>query len=272
MEARHEPNEHRTWPVTTVDHGGNLLSGVEAPGWNHLVRAALRLLLPMECPGSRSRDLTSGQWAFRWSPNSSTVIRSTPGAPLLRRTRASAFFTLPGSTTASIDGCSPAAGRWGSARDVRTSVPWAPALRASPFAAGSKASSNWMFCRLVRMSVAVLLTLSVVRAFAGRPATMPSADFCAAVTGLANPLSPGMPDTAQTSRGKTDRLRRIPAGFTTRPFMAADFAIPRSLVRPGRPRIRFLCIGSRLCSALPSDPVSRRRPCASLTLRRHRAG
>ena len=33
MEARHEPGEHRTWPVTTVDHGGNLLSGVEAAGW-----------------------------------------------------------------------------------------------------------------------------------------------------------------------------------------------------------------------------------------------
>ena len=52
MEARHGPGKHRTWPVTTVDHGGNLLSGVEAAGWNHLVRAALRLLLPMECPGS----------------------------------------------------------------------------------------------------------------------------------------------------------------------------------------------------------------------------
>ena len=44
---------------------------------------------------------------------------------------------------------------------------------------------------------------------------MPSADFCAAITGLANPLSPGLPDTAQTSRGKIDRLHRTPAGFTT---------------------------------------------------------
>ena len=52
-------------------------------------------------------------------------------------------------------------------------------------------SSNWMFCRLVRMSVAVLLTLSVVRAFAGEPATMPSADFCAAVTGLADTAQSG---------------------------------------------------------------------------------
>ena len=62
---------------------------------------------------------------------------------------------------------------------------------------------------------AVLLVLSIVRAFAGRPATMPSADFCAAITALTLPLSPDFPDTTQTSRGKTDRLHRIPAAFTT---------------------------------------------------------
>ncbi len=84
------------------------------------------------------------------------------------------------------------------------------ALRASPFSAPRPAPTG---CSAA-MSVAVLLTLSVVRAFAGEPATMPSADFCAAVTGLADPLSPGLPDTAQTSRA-TDRLHRIPAGFTT---------------------------------------------------------
>ena len=62
----------------------------------------------------------------------------------------------------------------------------------------------------------VLLTLPVVRAFVGEPTTMPSADFCAAITGLADPLSPGLPDTTQTSRDKTDRLHRTPgAGFTT---------------------------------------------------------
>ena len=32
------------------------------------------------------------------------------------------------------------------------------------------------------------------------------------------------------------------------------------------PLIRFLFVESRLCSTLPSDPASRRRPCASLTL------
>ena len=61
----------------------------------------------------------------------------------------------------------------------------------------------------------VLLTLSVVQAFVGKPTTMPSADFCAAMTALASTLSPGLPDTTQTSRGKTDRLHRTPAGFTT---------------------------------------------------------
>ena len=58
----------------------------------------------------------------------------------------------------------------------------------------------------------------------------------------------------------------------TRALMAKDFAIIGLLVRPGRPRIRFLSIKSRLCSTLPSDPASQRRPCASLILRRHQAG
>ena len=63
-----------------------------------------------------------------------------------------------------------------------------------------------------------------------------------------------------------------PPDLPPRPSMAMDFAVICPLVRPGRPRIRFLSIGSRPCSTLPSDPASRRRPCASLILRRHRAG
>src|SRR5947209_20590306 len=51
--------------------------------------------------------------------------------------------------------------------------------------------------------------------------------------------------------------------------MDMDFAVSRPLVRPGLPRIRFLFVGSRLRSTLPSDPASRRRPCASLTLHLH---
>src|SRR5947209_20042709 len=35
------------------------------------------------------------------------------------------------------------------------------------------------------------------------------------------------------------------------------------------PQIRFLYIGSRVCPTLLSDPASRRRPCASLSLHLH---
>src|SRR4051794_20507523 len=51
--------------------------------------------------------------------------------------------------------------------------------------------------------------------------------------------------------------------------MDEDFAVSRPLVRPGLPPIRFLFVRSRLCSTLPSDPASRRRPCASLALHLH---
>src|SRR4051812_26471806 len=54
--------------------------------------------------------------------------------------------------------------------------------------------------------------------------------------------------------------------------MALDFAATCLLVRPGRPRIRFLSIGPRFCSTLPSDSASRRRPCALLALLRHPDG
>ena len=48
---------------------------------------------------------------------------------------------------------------------------------------------------------AVLVALSIVQAFIGKPTTMPSADFCAAITALAGPLSPG------TSRHDADLPR-----------------------------------------------------------------
>src|SRR5919109_628760 len=58
-------------------------------------------------------------------------------------------------------------------------------------------------------------------------------------------------------------------------LMDLGFAIIGSLALHRRPRIRFLFIGSRLCSALLSGPASRRvlfNPCASLTLHLHQAG
>src|SRR6516165_1313055 len=51
--------------------------------------------------------------------------------------------------------------------------------------------------------------------------------------------------------------------------MDMDFANACPLVRPALPRIRFLFVGSRLCSTLPSDGPSRFRPCALLVLHLH---
>ena len=48
------------------------------------------------------------------------------------------------------------------------------------------------------------------------------------------------------------------------PLMDMDFAKPCPLVRPALPHIRFLYVGSRFCSTLPSDSSSRFCPCASL--------
>src|SRR5438045_4960172 len=51
--------------------------------------------------------------------------------------------------------------------------------------------------------------------------------------------------------------------------MDLDLATSCPLVRPALPRIRFLFVGSRLCSTLPSDGPSRFRPCALLVLHLH---
>ena len=70
----------------------------------------------------------------------------------------------------------------------------------------------------------------------------------------------------QISRDKFDRFPRATTEFTL-------CVLDRYGLRdhwPARPtltpQIRFLYIGSRFCSTLPSDPASRRRPCVSLSL------
>src|SRR6266704_4189798 len=70
----------------------------------------------------------------------------------------------------------------------------------------------------------------------------------------------------QISRDKFDRFPRATTEFTL-------CVLDRYGLRdhwPARPtltpQIRFLYLGSRFCSTLPSDPTSRRRPCVSLSL------
>jgi hypothetical protein len=70
-----------------------------------------------------------------------------------------------------------------------------------------------------------------------------------------------------------------PTAFDTRPpdlppasLMDTDFVVSCQLVRRRRPQIQFLSISLYLCSTLPSDPVSRRRPCALLPFTSIRLG
>src|SRR3984893_14970535 len=89
---------------------------------------------------------------------------------------------------------------------------------------------------------------------------MPSADFCSAVRRPLGRPSRLADDTGQISRGKLNRLRCTTAGSTLR---ALDGCGLRDTL-PARPAltppVRFLFIGSHLCSTLPSDPASRRQP------------
>ncbi len=71
-------------------------------------------------------------------------------------------------------------------------------------------------------------------------------------------------DTTQTSHGKFDHFHRTLAEFT--PKGLDSYGLRHHLLaRPTQERlIQFLFVKSRFCSALPSDPASRLRPCALL--------
>ena len=68
-------------------------------------------------------------------------------------------------------------------------------------------------------------------------------------------------DPQRISRGKTNRLPRTTAGSTTSALDGYGLRYHyASSPGSGRLPIRFLSIGSRVCSALPSDPTSRSAP------------
>ena len=53
MEARHTPATHSGWPVNRAkgDPWMETACPIDGAGWNHLMRAGLAVLLPLECPG-----------------------------------------------------------------------------------------------------------------------------------------------------------------------------------------------------------------------------
>ena len=101
---------------------------------------------------------------------------------------------------------------------------------------------------------------------------MPSADSCPLVSAPYGTLSSEFRTTDRppgvNSAAFTTHLPNLPP----RLLMVMAFAITCLLCQPGRPYIGFLFVRSWICSTLPSDPASQRRPCASLVLRHHQAG
>ena len=97
----------------------------------------------------------------------------------------------------------------------------------------------------------------------------PSADFCRPVRTDCSILSLDSETNGRSPEVISTAFRTQPPNLQPVPLMDMDFAINCPLVRHGMPRIRFLYIGSHVCSTLLSDPASRQRPCASLSLHLH---
>ena len=210
----------------------------------------------------------AGQCSRRCPGRSSTVIPSTPGLPRFPRTRASARLQLLRSQARSIH-CSSVVGLSSRRPAVCGSVPSPVASGASPPPSTGKASTSWMFCRIPLTRNAVLLAPPSVQAFAPCGATMPSADFCRPVRSDYSSPSPEFRTDDRSPEVSSTAFSAQPPDLQPVSLMDLDFVVIRRLVRRRLPRIRFLSIGSRLCSTLPSDPASRRRPCASLGLHLH---
>ena len=150
------------------------------------------------------------------------------------------------------------------------SVPsWRP-FGASLLLSSMKANTSWFFCRLSLMSRAAYLPLPLPPC--GGPfgpssrcrTTTPAADFCRPVRIDRSTLSPDSGTNGRSPEVSSTAFRTQPPDLQPVPLMDMGFAVICPLARHRMPQIRFLYIGSYVCSTLLSDPASRRRPCASL--------
>ena len=98
---------------------------------------------------------------------------------------------------------------------------------------------------------------------------MPSADFCRPVRFDHSILSPDSGTSGRSPEVSSTAFRTQPADLQPALLMDRGFAVIRPLAQRRMPLIRFLSIGSYVCSTLLSDPASRRRRCASLSLHLH---
>jgi hypothetical protein len=199
---------------------------------------------------------------------------STPGLPLFALTRFNARLQFSRSQTSSIND-SVRAGFSVPRFAADDSVPGGMIFGASPLASSPQANASWFFCRLSSMSRAAYSPLPLpslrrtVWAFGNCLPTLPAADFCRPVRIDRSTLSPDSRTNGRSPEVSSTAFRTQPPNLQPVPLMDMGFAIHCPLARHGMPLIRFLYIGSCVCSTLLSDPASRRRPCASLSLHLH---
>src|ERR1041385_5126589 len=211
----------------------------------------------------------TGQCCFRYSGNCWTVIPSTPALPLLALTRANACLQFSRPQTSSIN-CSVMAGLSVPRFPPDDSVPSTEDFGASLPLSSMKANTSWFFCRLSSMSRAAYSPLPLpslrrtVWAFARCRTTTPAADFYRPVRMDHSTLSPDSRTNGRSPEVSSTAFRTQPPDLQPVPLMDMRFAVISPLARHRMPQIRFLYIGSYVCSALLSDPASRRRPCALL--------
>jgi len=114
-----------------------------------------------------------------------------------------------------------------------------------------------------------LLPTITVRAFIRFRTNMPSADFCCEIKAPCGALSHDSATRSRSPEVSSTAFRTQPPNLQPVPLMNMGFVVIGQLARHRMPQIRFLYIGSCVCSTLPPDPASRRRPCASLLLHLH---
>ena len=87
---------------------------------------------------------------------------------------------------------------------------------------------------------------------------MPSADFCCEIKTSCDAFSHDSATRNRSPEVSSTAFRTPPPYLQLVPLMDMDIAlIIGTLVRHRMPNIRFLYIGSYVCSTLPSDPTSR---------------
>ena len=136
-------------------------------------------------------------------------------------------------------------------------------FRVSPYPPlASSAVADWLAHD--RCEFRALLSAITVRAFTTRVASMPSADFCCEIKAPCDTFSRDSATHSRSPEVSSTAFRTQPPNLQPVPLMDMGFAVIGQLARHRMPQIRFLYIGSYLCSTLLSDPPSPERPCASL--------